>query len=95
MFGVAPADATVRLRPFDVYRREITVLGSMAVQASFGRAVTLVATRAADLARLVSHTYDLADYPAALATFRSGAGTKVLVCPALGSTGGCEEGRGT
>ncbi|MHB8342219.1 MAG: alcohol dehydrogenase catalytic domain-containing protein [Mycobacteriales bacterium] len=81
VFGVAPAEATVRFRPFDIYRREIRIIGSMAVLHSFSRAVDLLAAQPAKLARLVSHTYRLEDYEAAVQTFRSGTTTKVVISP--------------
>jgi threonine dehydrogenase-like Zn-dependent dehydrogenase len=39
LFGVAPPEATARFSPFAIYNEEITVIGSMAVLHSFGRAV--------------------------------------------------------
>jgi 2-desacetyl-2-hydroxyethyl bacteriochlorophyllide A dehydrogenase len=77
LFGVAPQTATVAVKPFDLYRNEVTLLGSMAVLDSFDRAVTLLASWGKELDRLVSHTFDLADYDGAVELFRSGAGTKV------------------
>ena len=37
VFGVAAADAKASFSPFDVYKNEITIVGSMAVLHSFGR----------------------------------------------------------
>ncbi|MQA26579.1 MAG: alcohol dehydrogenase catalytic domain-containing protein, partial [Micromonosporaceae bacterium] len=43
VFGVAAAEATATFSPFQVYHDEITIVGSMAVLHSFGRAVDLMA----------------------------------------------------
>jgi 2-desacetyl-2-hydroxyethyl bacteriochlorophyllide A dehydrogenase len=81
-FGVAAADATVELRPFDVYRNEITIVGSMAVQNSFDRAHRLAQIWGDDrLAPLVTHTFGLDDYATAIETFRDGSGLKIAIHP--------------
>lgn len=81
LFGVASPDATVALHPYDVYRREVTILGSMAVLNSFGRAIPALASRHALAEQLISHEFGLADYSSALATFRSGESMKVVMRP--------------
>jgi 2-desacetyl-2-hydroxyethyl bacteriochlorophyllide A dehydrogenase len=84
VFGVAPADARVALSPFRIYNDEITVVGSMAVLHSFGRALDLVADGAVVTEPLLTHAVPLEDYPAALDLMRSGAGLKVQVLPGGG-----------
>jgi 2-desacetyl-2-hydroxyethyl bacteriochlorophyllide A dehydrogenase len=81
LFGVASPNATVDLSPYDVYRREITIVGSMAVHQSFDRAVTAIAERPTVAAALVTHRIPLADYPNALEIFRSGTSGKVEIVP--------------
>lgn len=81
-FGVAPSDATVAIRPFDVYRDEITIVGSMAVQASFDRAHRLAQVWGDDrLGPLVSHAFELDAYADAVDTFRGGSGLKIAITP--------------
>jgi NADPH2:quinone reductase len=81
LFGVAAPGATVELAPYDVYRREITIVGSMAVLDSFDRAIDALAARPAVAAGLVSHRMPLSDYPGALDVFRTGRSGKVeIVC---------------
>lgn len=81
LFGVASPDARVDLAPYDVYRREITIVGSMAVLDSFDRAITALADRPHVAAALVSHRIPLGDYPTALEVFRSGRSGKVEIVP--------------
>lgn len=81
LFGVASPGATVKLAPYDVYCREITIVGSMAVHNSFDRAVTALAERPQVAAALVTHRISLADYPTALDVFRSGQSGKVEIVP--------------
>jgi 2-desacetyl-2-hydroxyethyl bacteriochlorophyllide A dehydrogenase len=81
VFGVAPAEARIALSPFRIYNDEITVIGSMAVLHSYGRALDLIANGAVDTASLLTHTLPLREFPAALDLMRSGAGLKVQVLP--------------
>jgi 2-desacetyl-2-hydroxyethyl bacteriochlorophyllide A dehydrogenase len=82
LFGVAAPGATVDLEPYAVYRREITIVGSMAVMNSFDRAVTALAEKPEFAAGLVTHRFELTDYVEALDTFRSGESGKVEIVTA-------------
>ncbi|MEV0764385.1 zinc-dependent alcohol dehydrogenase family protein [Nocardia sp. NPDC050435] len=80
-FGVAPGTATAALSPFRLYNDEITLVGSMAVLHSFGRAVELMATGAIDADTMITHTFGLDEFDEALRTFRDGVGRKVQIRP--------------
>ena len=80
-FGVAPAEATAKYSPFNVYRNEITITGSMAVLNTFGRAVDMFEAGAINAAAMVSHSFTLDDYPTALDMFRKGQGRKLQIRP--------------
>ncbi|HET6530333.1 MAG TPA: zinc-dependent alcohol dehydrogenase family protein [Actinoplanes sp.] len=80
-FGVADYDARVTIEPYQIYRREITVTGSMAVLHSFDRAGELMAAGLLDPAVFISHRFPLDSYAAALQQFRAGIGRKILVEP--------------
>ncbi|MFL4496688.1 zinc-dependent alcohol dehydrogenase family protein [Streptomyces sp. VTCC 41912] len=80
-FGVAPSAATAAFSPFRVYNDEITVVGSMAVLHSFGRAVDLMAKGVVDADTMITHRYPLDDFDAALRTFREGSGRKIQLHP--------------
>ncbi|HWD06601.1 MAG TPA: zinc-dependent alcohol dehydrogenase family protein [Amycolatopsis sp.] len=84
VFGVAPAEARVSLSPFRIYNDEITVVGSMAVLNSYGRALDLVAGGFIDTEALITDTLPLEQYPEALAKMRSGSGLKIQVLPGGG-----------
>lgn len=81
-FGVADEEALARWSPFAVYKREITITGSMAVLHSFERAAELFAAGVVDAATIVTHRHPLADYGTAIERFRAGEGLKHLVGPA-------------
>lgn len=83
VFGVAAADATASFTPFRVYHDEITIVGSMAVLHSFGRAVDLMAKGVVDPATMISHSFPLDQYVPALDAFRAGTGRKLQIRPAV------------
>ncbi|MDX6366149.1 MAG: hypothetical protein QOK30_1225 [Nocardioidaceae bacterium] len=79
-FGVAAEDARATFSPFDVYNREIDIIGSMAVHHSFAPAIDLLAT-GLDLSSLVSDVVPIDSFDDAVALFRSGSGRKIQVAP--------------
>ncbi|REK86632.1 alcohol dehydrogenase [Streptomyces inhibens] len=80
-FGVAPSAAKASFSPFSVYNDEITIVGSMAVLHSFGRAVDLMAKGVIDADTMITHSFGLDDFGAALQTFRDGSGRKIQIRP--------------
>ncbi|MDQ3870013.1 MAG: zinc-dependent alcohol dehydrogenase family protein, partial [Chloroflexota bacterium] len=84
IFGVSPGGETASLEPFRIYNQEISVIGSMAVLHSFGRALELLRAGAIDAGRMVSHSFSLDEFPRALELVRRGGGLKVQVTPAGG-----------
>jgi 2-desacetyl-2-hydroxyethyl bacteriochlorophyllide A dehydrogenase len=80
-FGVAPADATAQYSPFRVYRDEISIVGTMAVLNSFGRAVEMFEAGAINPKPMISHSFTLDDYADALQMFRDGIGRKLQIRP--------------
>lgn len=80
-FGVAPADRTAQFSPFRIYRDEISIVGTMAVLNSFGRAVELFEGGAINAKAMISHSFTLDDYEEALSMFRSGTGRKLQIRP--------------
>lgn len=80
-FGVAPADRTANYSPFRVYRDEISIVGTMAVLNSFGRAVEMFEAGAINATAMISHSFTLDDYAEALDMFRKGTGRKLQIRP--------------
>ncbi|MFE9324690.1 zinc-dependent alcohol dehydrogenase family protein [Nocardia sp. NPDC052278] len=80
-FGVAPGAATALISPFRIYNDEITIVGSMAVLHSFGRAVELMGKGVIDADTMITHGFGLFEFPDALQTFRAGTGRKIQLRP--------------
>jgi len=79
--GVTAPDATVPLRPFDVFEKEITVLGSNSLADCYPAAVEQVCDLSASIRPLITHTFPLASYDRALAVAASPDALKVHVDP--------------
>lgn len=80
-FGVAAPDVHVEINPFEIYEREIRIIGAVCPLNSFARSIDLLATGAVDPAPLVSHRYPVTEYAAALEKLAGGQARKVLVTP--------------
>lgn len=81
VFGVAPAEATAPYSPFTVYNSEVSIIGSMAVLHSFGRAVDLIAGGRVDCDALLTDRLPLEQFAAGLDRVRSGQGLKTTIVP--------------
>lgn len=81
VFGVAGVDDRVPVSPFAIYQREIRIVGSMAILATFGPAIETVRRHADAFRPLATHTFPLARFGDALAVLASGEGVKVSICP--------------
>jgi 2-desacetyl-2-hydroxyethyl bacteriochlorophyllide A dehydrogenase len=79
VFGVAPQDGRVEISPFQVYNDELTIMGTMAVLNSFAPALGLVSAGAIDSDAMVTHTFPLDDFDAALDAMKSRQGLKVQI----------------
>ncbi len=83
LFGVCPEEATIPFSPFKLYRRDISVYGSFALNVTFGPAIELLRGGAVQVEPLISHRFPLEQFPQALevARTRSEPATKILIEP--------------
>ena len=70
-YGVAGPEDTIRVRPYDIFRREITIKGSFAEISSFPAAIEALRSGRARTEGLITHRFAIDDYAAALETLRS------------------------
>jgi threonine dehydrogenase-like Zn-dependent dehydrogenase len=75
------AEAVISVSPFRVYNDELTIVGSMAVLRSFGPAVDLLTSGAADPGALLSEPLPLEQFGEAVNRVRSGQGIKWHIRP--------------
>jgi 2-desacetyl-2-hydroxyethyl bacteriochlorophyllide A dehydrogenase len=83
VFGVTPPGETAAFEPFRIYNDEINIIGSMAVLASYGRSVDAVANGLVDADRMITNTFELGQFAAALDNVREGKGIKTHVTPSI------------
>ena len=62
VFGVAAGDARVPFSPFEVFRKDLKIIGSFALNKTFHEAISLVRGGALKLAPLISHTLPIRDF---------------------------------
>lgn len=68
-FGVADPEEEIPVRPYQVFRKEITIAGSFVNPYTTQRAVQLLEKKRVKLKELISHRFSLDDFPKALNTF--------------------------
>lgn len=66
LFGVCPPGSQLSLDPYDIYKREITVLGSFSLNRTLPSAVETLRANQHRLRRLITHQIPITDLPAAL-----------------------------
>ena len=81
-YGVADEDDVVTLSPFEVFRRELTIMGSFTEVDSFPDALAAFRAGAIRMDGVITHRIALSDYANALETLRSDRSAhKVVVVP--------------
>ncbi len=83
VFGVCPLKSSITINPFQVYNKDLTILGSMALNYTFNQAIALLEAGAVDVRSLVSHELPLDDFTAALALAGTAESVKVQIAPEL------------
>ena len=79
LFGVCPPGEKASYDAFKIYNEEISILGTMAVLNSYGPAIDILAAGAIDAEKMVTHTFDIDEFPQALDLARKGAGLKIQI----------------
>ena len=66
VFGVAPESATFRLAPYELFRRDLRVVGTFAINRTFQEAIAMIEGGVVNVEPLVSHTVPLQEFEAGL-----------------------------
>jgi 2-desacetyl-2-hydroxyethyl bacteriochlorophyllide A dehydrogenase len=80
-FGVNPPEARISISPFDVYRKDLEVLGTFALRYSFHDAMALLRSGTVDVKPLLSDRFPIESFPEALRLAGSGDALKVQIQP--------------
>lgn len=81
LFSVPGVDSVFPLPLFDVYSKELTIMGSMINPDTHLRAVNLINNGKIELGRLITHRYGLKDLEQAIMTQMSNDSIKVVIHP--------------
>lgn len=80
-FGVAPMQSEIRVRPYDIFRHDWTIVGSFALCYTFQQSIAWLANKVVDIEPLVSHTLPLGAFQGAFEAFAAGKTLKVQLQP--------------
>lgn len=84
--GVAGPDTEVAVKPYDIFRRELTIRGSYTNPYVMERSLALLASGRINWEKVVTHRHPLDEFDQAWEAHREGAGLKVSVQPEMGSS---------
>ena len=80
-FGVNPPDGRISISPYDVYQKDLEILGSFALRYTFHDALALLDSGAVDVLPLLSDRFPIERFPEALELAGSGEAFKVQIQP--------------
>lgn len=83
VFGVCPLESTITVNPFQVYHKDLTILGCMALNYTFEPAIAMLEAGVVDVRPMLTHRLPLAEFPAALALAGGPDSVKVQIAPQL------------
>jgi 2-desacetyl-2-hydroxyethyl bacteriochlorophyllide A dehydrogenase len=80
-FGVTSKGVTVQWEPYDIYHKDLTIVGSFALCYTFQPAVAWLANRVVEVEPLVSHILHLDEFQQGFRDFADGKTLKVHIRP--------------
>lgn len=80
VFGVCSPDATIEVKPFDIYRRDLEIIGSFAIRRTYDRAFKLMENGVVKVKELIAETLPVEEVARGLELMKTGrAGMKIQV----------------
>ena len=83
--GVASPEAEVGIKPYDMFRRELTIHGTYVNPFTMERSLSLLNSGRINWREIVTHRFPLDNFEEAWAAQREGAGLKICLQPAGGA----------
>jgi D-arabinitol dehydrogenase (NADP+) len=81
VYGMSAEDATIAIRPFDIMRRELRVIGAFSQTNCVTRAVDLLAAGRVVADGIITHRFTLDEYPQAMLALQDPLCLKAVVYP--------------
>ena len=82
-FGVSPPEKESRIRPYQVYKKELSIFGSFVNPFTQERAVRLIESGDLELKQLITHELALKEIRKGIELMESNQGIKVIIKPQL------------
>src|SRR5882672_4313085 len=80
IFGVCSPNDTIEIKPFEIYRRDLEIIGSFAIRRTYDRAFKLMENGVIDVKKLVAETMPVEDLRRGIELMKTGkAGMKLQV----------------
>ncbi|HEY4386407.1 MAG TPA: zinc-dependent alcohol dehydrogenase family protein [Ktedonobacteraceae bacterium] len=79
VYGVYPENARINWSPYEIFQKQLTIVGSFAQTHCFDRALLYLESKQLKVAEMVTHTFPLSDYAQALETLRARQGVKISI----------------
>jgi 2-desacetyl-2-hydroxyethyl bacteriochlorophyllide A dehydrogenase len=80
-FGVAPKGITVQWEPYEIFHKDLSIIGSFALCYTFQPAVAWLVNHTVEIEPLVSHVLPMADFQKGFKDFAEGKTLKVHIRP--------------
>ncbi|MBE0478098.1 zinc-dependent alcohol dehydrogenase family protein [Candidatus Aerophobetes bacterium] len=80
-YGVYPEESNIIVKPYDIFKRELTIKGSFAQTHCFGRALLYLENKQIKVDQLITHEIHLKDYGKALKIMKERQGVKIAIIP--------------
>lgn len=80
-FGVNPTEAMIKVSPYDVYKKDLTILGSFALRYTFHQAIALLGSGSVEVGPLLAARLPIDRFSEALALSGTGDVLKVQIQP--------------
>ena len=82
VYGVCGEEDQIKISPYEVFRKELKIIGSFAQTHCYDRALKYLENRKVKVDKLITHRFNLADYEKGLNTVMQGRGNlKVIINP--------------
>jgi D-arabinitol dehydrogenase (NADP+) len=72
IFGVCPQNGRISLNPYEIYKRDLKIIGSFALKKTFQPAINLIENQLIDVSAIVGQQIILNDLPAQIDNFIAG-----------------------
>lgn len=81
IYGMASEEAIINIRPYEIFRREITIKGSFAQSYGFARAIDFLQAGKVNPDGIITHRFGLEEYAQALQALRAPDCLKAVIQP--------------